>query len=629
MKYFAILFINFCIFFASSSSPQQVPPNAHALISRVLFKDSDIRDVLNVIASQYQTNISIDNKVNKNISVILHSTSVINAVRLIAEDNGFSFSYDSLRFYIAIKEKLPPPQPPVINNISVKDGMVSFECKNVEISQFIEKLVAISKLNILLSPGSSGKVFGLLSNLPLMKGLSNFLAYNGFLLSKRDSILFVSSGPLPDDIVSPQLKNYFVFLREDRVSIDVINAPLDRIINDVFKQSSFQFVKLAKPTGEVTLKFSDIPLELALYFIFRGSEFTYKFENGIWLVGAKSSKILDDVRLLRIKHNKVAKIKEQIPASLLTAVTHSVYPDQNALILHGNNDNINKIVEFVTAIDKPVPQVLIEAIVVDFNLDNIFQFGLTASSSDTSAYSRSDKWFPGFDISASGKRINKLLSDIGVVSILGNDVNFANLGRLPENFYFNLRALEQDGIANIKSKPLLATLNGYKASLKIGTIQNYVFKEILPFNNALNTSFIERETIQKIEANISFEITPWVGAENEMILEIEPVFNTPVGPFSPDKLLIPAINTRSLFSTVRLVNGETIVLGGLIQETESNTENKFPFLGDIPWLGSFFKTIDRKKSKGELVIYLTPRIYYGNPANTSVFPDYLPSEDEE
>ena len=104
-------------------------------------------------------------------------------------------------------------------------------------------------------------------------------------------------------------------------------------------------------------------------------------------------------------------------------------------------------------------------------------------------------------------------------------------GPMPSNFYVNLKALEEKGIANIKSKPILCTLNGHTASLKIGTVQNYVFDEILPIASTVSTSYIQKETIQKIEANISFEITPWVGPNNEFNMEIKPDFETPVQPF--------------------------------------------------------------------------------------------------
>jgi Type II secretory pathway, component HofQ len=101
-------------------------------------------------------------------------------------------------------------------------------------------------------------------------------------------------------------------------------------------------------------------------------------------------------------------------------------------------------------------------------------------------------------------------------------------------------------------------------------------------------------------------------SNGELTLEIKPNFETPIGSFSPDKNLIPAINTRSFVSTVRLRDGETIVLGGVIQESEISSENKFPLLGDIPIIGKLFTTSEKSIRKGELMIYLTPRIFYGD-----------------
>jgi type IV pilus assembly protein PilQ len=253
---------------------------------------------------------------------------------------------------------------------------------------------------------------------------------------------------------------------------------------------------------------------------------------------------------------------------------------------------------------------MIEALVVDYNLDEMFEFGITASVGDSTMANHVDKWYPGVDVTASGPRINSLLKDIGSISLFGQQFNFGNLGNLPNDFYVNIRALEQDGLANVKSRPLLSTLNGHTAYLKIGTIQNYVFTDIMPIQNQLSSTYIEQERIQKIEAVISFEITPWVGPNEQLTLEIKPDFQTPVGEFSPDKNLIPSINTRTLESTVKLKDGETIVLGGLIQDIESKQISKFPFLGDIPLLGELFTNRKTKKTKSEMMIYITPRIFY-------------------
>ena len=115
---------------------------------------------------------------------------------------------------------------------------------------------------------------------------------------------------------------------------------------------------------------------------------------------------------------------------------------------------------------------------------------------------------------------------------------------------------------------------------------------------------------EKIEANISLKITPWVSASGEVTTEIHPEFNTPVGSLDPNTP--PTIDSRVLDSTVRLNDGETIILGGLIRDSRSTTYNKVPLLGDLPYLGHIFRNRNHNDQKEELIIYITPHIFYGD-----------------
>ena len=93
-------------------------------------------------------------------------------------------------------------------------------------------------------------------------------------------------------------------------------------------------------------------------------------------------------------------------------------------------------------------------------------------------------------------------------------------------------------------------------------------------------------------------------------MEVHPEFNTPVGTLNAN--VPPTINSRVLDSTVRLKDGETIILGGLIQESESENINKVPILGDIPLLGRLFRNKRTSLIKSELMIFITPYVFYGD-----------------
>lgn len=609
---------------AQKTDSLYLPPNGDEMITALNFKDTDIRDVVRTIAFEYKTNIWIDNNIKKNISIALFDIRVSQALKIICEDNNLLYKQTPTRFIIKTPEKvipLPPKEnkPFVSYNPSV--GNFSVDLENVKISAFVEELRRKTGKNFLLTNGTNGRLSGVLTNIIFETGLRNILQNNGFYLTESDSIYYISRSSHYSSITDSRIKTekYWVSAKNNRITIDVKDAILDNILEDLIYQLDLQVIKLAEPENKVTVKCSNVPIEKALYYLFKETQYSYKNEDGIYIIGKSNTKSLDAIKLVKLRHLKAETVKEKIPAYFKQLLQIDVSVEHNALIVKGQNDAIVNLEGFIEQIDSPIPQVLIEALVVDYNLDKIYETGIRAGRGDTTSMKRNDAWFPGLDVTASGKSINKALNRIGTINLFGKRINVASLANLPDDFYVNIRMLETNGIANIKSRPILSTLNGHKATLKIGTTQNYVFRDIMPVTNQLSSTFIEQERIQQIEAMVSFEITPWVGPNNTLTLEIKPDFQTPVGEFSPDKNEIPAINKRSLESTIRLNDGETIVVGGLIQDIVSNSDTKFPILGDIPFIGELFTSKKRQTSKSELIIYLTPHIFYEEEAGFTYF----------
>ncbi len=600
---------------ADEPDSTNAPPNYNAVIPSLNFKDTDIRDILRAVAFEFKTNIVVENKINARVSIALFNTPVYEAVKMIAQDNGFEYEFDKNRFYVKTPEIREEPKPfefkpevaydPLMNKIMIR-------VSNTPISEFVEELRQVTNSNFLLTPGTSGNLYGSLRDIDFETGVRNLLQNNGFAMFTRDSIYYVTKSSYYSSLDNETTgsAHYWVSAKNNKVTIDVTNGDVNKIIDDIANQLDLQIIKLASPNATATIKCTEVSVEKAMNYLLKGTNFTFKHENETFVIGETGNKNLDNVRLVKLFHLRADIVEEKIPKELFSGVNITISKEHNALILTGENETITNLENYVSEIDQPVPQVMIEALVVDYNLDNLFEFGIEAGRGDSVAANRPDKWYPGIDATASGNKINQLLKDVGNINLFGTDINVGKLGKLPEDFFLNIRMLEQDGVANVRSRPLLSTLNGNTAYLKVGTIQNYVFKDILPVTNQLSSTFIEKERIQQIEATISFEITPWVGPNNQLTLIVKPDFQTPVGEFSPDKNLIPSINTRTMESTVRLKDGETIVLGGLIQDIESTSISKFPFLGDIPIIGEFFTNRKKNKTKAELVIYLTPRIFY-------------------
>lgn len=594
------------------------PPNSFNLVPAINFKDTDLRDLLRGIALENKTNIVVDNRINKRVSVALFDLTVFNTIKIITEDNGFDFAHDNKRFFVKIKTEvkekpMPVPKPKI--NFYADKNTVDMYLQNVDINEFATALRIETRKNFLLTQGTSGKINGTLMDIQFETGIRNILQNNGYTLLEKDSIFYISRNSYFSTIGSPDEKtkgHYWVSAQDGRITVDVKEVSLDKILDDITNQLNLSIIKLDSPDEQITVKCTNVPLDQTLNYLFKGTNFTFKKENNTYVVGNQGTHLLDNMRMLKLKHLRADKVKDALPATVFEGVQMDISMEHNAIMAIGPNQTITILEEYIKKIDHPVPQVMIEALVVDYNLDHLYQFGITAAVGDTTMANRPDRYYPGIDVTASGAKVNKILKDIGHVNLFGKDINVGSLGQLPDDFYVNIQALEHDGIANIQSRPILSTLNGNTALLKIGTIQNYVFKDIMPVQNQMSSSYIEKERIQQIEATISFEITPWVGPNDQLTLELKPEFQTPKGEFSPDKNLIPSINTRMLESTVKLKDGETIVVGGLVQEIESNSYDKFPILGDIPWIGELFKNKREQKTKTELMIYITPRIFYGD-----------------
>ncbi|EAZ99381.1 type IV pilus secretin PilQ [Marinobacter sp. ELB17] len=156
-----------------------------------------------------------------------------------------------------------------------------------------------------------------------------------------------------------------------------------------------------------------------------------------------------------------------------------------------------------------------------------------------------------------------------------------------------LSALESDGKAEIVSQPRVVTADRQTASIKSG--QEIPFQEASS-SGATSTSFKE--------AVLSLEVTPQITPDDKIIMDLE-VTQDSRGEDTPNG---PAINTNSVTTQVLVANGETIVLGGIFESTNTETTTKTPFLGDIPYLGRLFKRTQTTELRSELLIFITPKI---------------------
>jgi type IV pilus assembly protein PilQ len=585
-------------------------PKGATELTNISFKDTDVRDIFRALSFQHNLNVFVDNSINKRATISLNRVRVYDALKFICDQNSLVLNLDGGIFKVLPSAKAEPP-PPKIPWIDYDRGLLSVKLKNDDLEQVVLRIQEKSGKNILLTSGTAGSLSGTLNDIEFDLGFTQVMNNNGFAVQKRSGIYIVSKldyyvgqQPAQQQRAGP----YWISVKDSLVTLDVINAPLDRVISDMTRQLNADVVFYSQVSGTVTARASNVSLSRAFDLILRNTNFGYRESEGIFFVGEKANKALLATRLIKLKYLRADKVMDLVPPSITTQSTMKVMKEHNGLVIIAPSDIISQAEEFLHQLDQPVAQVLIEAIVVDYDYSKGSELGVGAGyrgSGDSLPHGRTDVIIPGIDISFNGSQLNSALTG----NIFGKDLGIANLGRLPSNFYLNLRALEQKGVANIKSRPLIATLNGSPASLSIGTTQYFILKTTTPYRDPTQIYLQESQNFQTIEADVKLEITPYVGSDGQITVDIKPDFRVPVGVLSPD--IPPTINKRALSSTLVMREGETIVLGGLIQETETENRTQTPILGSIPVLGYLFSSTSKSSRKSELIIYVTPHISYG------------------
>ena len=256
-----------------------------------------------------------------------------------------------------------------------------------------------------------------------------------------------------------------------------------------------------------------------------------------------------------------------------------IMEDQNAIVVMGTQRMVDEIENYIRLIDLPAPQIMIEALLIEITRGDSSDLGVSWSWSDD--------------------------SERNFVDITpGLSVAFDSLAGVPENFFAALNALVSENKARVLAEPRVATTNGLKASMTVGWREYFETTTEIYRGVDVPVGGYTRRGFNTLEFGVTLDITPWVGAAGDITVLIHPDIKDPKQ-VSRER---STITQRTLDTTVRVKNGETIVIGGLIQRTESTQESKVPVLGSIPLLGHLFKESLKVQSDTELIIIVKPTI---------------------
>ncbi|MEA3401821.1 MAG: hypothetical protein U9R79_11325 [Armatimonadota bacterium] len=370
------------------------------------------------------------------------------------------------------------------------------------------------------------------------------------------------------------------------VSLFAVNADAHELLSELARETGLPIIVDDTVDRTITLNVVDKqPREILATIVdtyglsFAELDGIFIFSEGI--PNSPSSYLLSNIGSYTTQYVSAAQARDLMPAFLTRYV--KVNASQNAVVLSAPEPVLRRFQEDIEQFDKPPAQTMLDVLVVEFTDVDTEEFAAQIGWSNDELGLRTDS--------------------------LTGDLNFTALAELSTDFFAFLDALVSARKARVRACPSIATVSGSGARIFIGTQQFLEIPVSLPGQGTSNS----------IDAGVSLEMRPLTGGEGEIILNIEEEIST-LGAVSPVTGL-PEKTTRSADTTVRVRDGQTLIVGGLKQDESREIRGRIPLLSDIPVIGELFTSRDVEKTTVDLTIFVTARLL----SQTG----HLPEEQEE
>lgn len=384
------------------------------------------------------------------------------------------------------------------------------------------------------------------------------------------------------------------------VTLEFQDAPVSMVLQALADYQQLNLVIAAQVGGNLSLRLVDIPWEQALATVLRMSRLTVERDGAVMMVfteedieqrqqQAKQKAAPESLSNLTLAlqyadAEEVADSLNLAEGGLLSPLGSVVVDKRtNTLLIRDTPASLALLKSWLAEMDLPLQQVQLAAHIVTISRENLHELGV--------------RWGMG-----EGKPNTSLkMSDFNVNLPLPNSAvsagfNVARIGgRLLE---LELSALEQENQVDIIASPRLVTSHQQTASIKQGSDIPYT----------VSGGKKGATTIEFKEAVLGMEVTPKILRNGKITLNLKISQNMPGMAMKRGDSETLLIDKQEIKTQITVNDGETIVLGGIFQQKNSQGVNKVPILADIPWLGGLFKQDAQQQNRRELVIFITPRL---------------------
>ena len=271
----------------------------------------------------------------------------------------------------------------------------------------------------------------------------------------------------------------------------------------------------------------------------------------------------------------------------------------NSFYVNGPSANIERFKNFIRQIDKPVPVVLIEVMIIEVSKSATVETGISWGIGDSPTTTQGGI-FPETNITLGAQTINKVIGGF-------DGIGSFNLGKVVPNFFASIKAMETNGDLKIRSTPKIATLNGHRATFSNGQTSYYAVTQRNIYGTD-NPQTSEITNYVPIDAELGITIKPLVSGDGQVTLDIfviQSSFGQRIAENAP-----PEISSREFSSIIRVHDQDIVVLGGLEEQVKNDSGSGVPLLARVPVIKWLFSKRRREASKAKLTVLIKPTVFY-------------------
>jgi TonB family protein len=385
------------------------------------------------------------------------------------------------------------------------------------------------------------------------------------------------------------LPAYCLFEKDNYVDEPLVNnvfyeTDIRQALQDISAQVKIPIVIESDVQGFVNIELTNVALDDALEMLLVPLGYAFKRIDEYYIVGLANPSspifnLLAKTEVVSLDYVKAENITDLVSDFFLPYLKANKH--NNSVTITAPQNIIERFKDDIIKIDQPRQQVMMEALVVEVSEAGKKELGIRWGSMQEG----------GFSVSPP--------SSFSYENFVGAAIadNFEFSGTVTQSTLLTLKTMIQKGTATVRANPRISALNGEEANIFVGREEFFLINtgsQAYPYNS-----------LQSIDTGVTLKVVPSVSSSGAITVKIQPEVSEVIGTGTTN---LPIVNRRTVSTTVRVFDGDTIVIGGLIQHNSSQTDTRAPVLGKIPILGNLFKNKDVASEDKEVIIFITPHL---------------------